>query len=168
MRGKGMGKRRVGNTVVSLLLTFAMLLTSSGVTQLGGITVSAEDSWTDTGLITNGDFETCDSSGGWDDYSAEWTKDMTSWENYSSHKVNAAMGEGYIHSQEFYNGDSSNTATMSRTISDVEAGTYQLVFDEMGNGSAYGTAIATSIVNASADDASLASSNDDSTSVWNE
>ncbi|MCI5620936.1 MAG: glycosyl hydrolase 53 family protein [Lachnospiraceae bacterium] len=127
MSGKGMGKRRVGKTVVSFLLTFAMLLTSSAVAQLGGITVSAEDSWTDTGLITNGDFETSDST--------VWTTNMTSTESWSGGQVKDGLGEGYVHVMQFYNGVDSNTATLKQTVSDVEAGTYRLFFEEMGNAS---------------------------------
>lgn len=124
-------KRRSFRKVLSHLIAAALVVGSLSPVQI--IRAQETVTWTDTNLIANGDFETADSSAGWDNYYHGWNLNWGSWNGtYTKYEVeenqwDTANTTKRVH---FYNdAGTENWLTMTTTIDDVPAGTYRLVFD---------------------------------------
>lgn len=121
---------------ISLFLT--MILTVSQFMNVG-VEVKADEqtegTWTATEYITNGDFETGDTTG--------WSVEFASWENGTSYVVKTDSGatNNTTAFLNYYNAVEGNTFTITQTISAVSAGTYRLSFDQDGADGASGLSV---------------------------
>ena len=112
---------------ISLFLT--MILTVSQFMNVG-VEVKADEqtegTWIATEYITNGDFETGDTS--------EWSIDFTSCDNGTSYIVKTDEWESNNKTSflNYYNVTDGNVLTISQTISEVPAGIYRLSFEQEG------------------------------------
>ena len=112
---------------ISLFLT--MILTVSQFMNVG-VEVKADEqtegTWIATEYITNGDFETGDTSG--------WSIDFTSCDNGTSYivKTDEWASNNKTSFLNYYNVTDGNVLTISQTISEVPAGIYRLSFEQEG------------------------------------
>ena len=112
---------------ISLFLT--MILTVSQFMNVG-VEVKADEqtegTWIATEYITNGDFETGDTSG--------WSIDFTSCDNGTSYivKTDEWASNNKTSFLNYYNVKDGNVLTISQTISEVPAGIYRLSFEQEG------------------------------------
>ena len=112
---------------ISLFLT--MILTVSQFMNVG-VEVKADEqtegTWIATEYITNGDFETGDTSG--------WSIDFTSCYNGTSYivKTDEWASNNKTSFLNYYNVTDGNVLTISQTISEVPAGIYRLSFEQEG------------------------------------
>ena len=132
-----MKKRAVRQGTCSLLLALAMILAPIGPVD----SVMAEESapaWTEQ-TVSNGDFETCDSSKGYEE-AMEWSFSMSA---ETECKVKAGTGpNNSTKILNIYNGSNSAAAfSMIRTIEGLEAGTYKLSFELEGREMASGLSV---------------------------
>ena len=136
---KGMRKRIMAMSV-------AVILTLGGAIQTDAV-VRAEESvtWEATELVANGDFETCDSSAGWDNYAPEWNVSFDNWDGGASYTSKDGSTAGNSNNTTKYFNVSAGSAavwySMTRTISSVEAGTYKLSFQQDGEAMASGLSV---------------------------
>ncbi|MBO5335923.1 MAG: glycosyl hydrolase 53 family protein [Lachnospiraceae bacterium] len=123
---KGMWKRIMAMSV-------AVMLTLGGVIRTDAVAQAEESvTWEATELVTNGDFETCDSSAGWDNYAPEWTIIFSDWDNGKSQFNTGGTNNATKILNFSNNGSAAIDFSMTRTISSVEAGTYKLSFQQDG------------------------------------
>ena len=129
--GKGI-KRKHALKGISILLTMAMLI--GGVAQNVVITHAEEATvtWEETELIANGDFETCDSSAGWDDYTTGWSITFADWTNCKWEVKSNTANNATVFLGVSNWGESAVDFTMSSIVEDVPAGTYILKFKQDG------------------------------------
>ena len=112
---------------ISLFLT--MILTVSQFMNVG-VEVKADEqtegTWIATEYITNGDFETGDTSG--------WSIDFTSCDNGTSYivKTDECASNNKTSFLNYYNVTDGNVLTIAQTISEVPAGIYRLSFEQEG------------------------------------
>ena len=112
---------------ISLFLT--MILTVSQFMNVG-VEVKADEqtegTWIATEYITNGDFETGDTSG--------WSIDFTSCDNGTSYivKTDEWASNNKTSFLNYYNVTDGNVLTIAQTISEVPAGIYRLSFEQEG------------------------------------
>lgn len=112
---------------ISLFLT--MILTVSQFMNVG-VEVKADEqtegTWIATEYITNGDFETGDTSG--------WSIDFTSCDNGTSYtvKTDEWASNNKTSFLSYYNVTDGNVLTIAQTISEVPAGIYRLSFEQEG------------------------------------
>ena len=112
---------------ISLFLT--MILTVSQFMNVGvegKADEQTEGTWIATEYITNGDFETGDTSG--------WSIDFTSCDNGTSYivKTDEWASNNKTSFLNYYNVTDGNVLTISQTISEVPAGIYRLSFEQEG------------------------------------
>ncbi len=110
-------KRRVIRKTTGFALAAAMIITSLG---LDGLSVMAEDSWEDTGLIKNGDFET-NSYGEW----------KSKGNYYPGIKSNDGGNESYFVDL-WASDEEDKELDFSQTVTVTEAGTYRLSYISEG------------------------------------
>ena len=114
--------------VAGIVLVVAMIVTQIGVWNTGGIQVNAATgSWVDTTLVTNGDFETNDTTG--------WEFEMPSKDdddNGYAVKTDSWASNNKSNFINIWSKTQNVSFSMTQKISDVVAGTYRLTFDQEG------------------------------------
>ncbi len=137
-------KKRMAKRAISVIL--AMILTVSQFAGTGMTAVLAEEqtnegTWSATEYVTNGDFSSWNAE--------EWTISFASSENWSAATVKQGTGSNNSTAiLNINNGCSTENAfSMTRTLSNVAAGTYRLSFEQ--EGAAMSSGLSVSIANTS-------------------
>lgn len=121
-----MKKRRIRNSVITLALIVAMLFTQTSFMDMGLMQVSATEGatyeWQNTGRVSNGDFETADTTG--------WTINIPNADDDvlgTTVKTDSYATNNTTNILNIWNNNAiAETASISQTIASVPAGTYKL------------------------------------------
>ncbi len=127
-----MKKREMKKRIAGIFLAAIMVI--GQLSGMDNLLVKAEETWTATSLISNGNFETADSSAGWDNYASEWSITMSDWTNgaYQTKTDSYATNNTTTIFNYSNKGSEAINLSMSRSVASVPAGTYRLAYDYEG------------------------------------
>lgn len=147
-------EKRWKKRVAGIVLVVAMIVTQIGIWNASGTQVNAATgSWVDTTLVTNGDFETNDTTG--------WEFEMPSKDdddNGYAVKTDSWASNNKSNFINIWSKTQNVSFSMTQKISDVAAGTYRLAFDQEGSGDPKKDKVTTSGLKISVNDIQLTQS----------
>lgn len=125
--------RRAVAAVLAGTLGLTLIFSGYGEAGMNSSAVLAAEEWSTTEYFTNGDFETYDSSDGWENYAAGWSFSYDDWTNtgYTT-KVDSYAANNTSRMLNIWNSGEEVGFSMTRTISDIPAGVYKLSLSQEG------------------------------------